>query len=131
MSRRSTDTDPERGRERGRDNYGSSSSYDPTRSRQYEPGEVRGRDGDEERLDGPTSRRARSPRKKERIEYRDDRSPRNKERIEYRDDWSPPMSERDKDRRGRARSPRDNERELDRKEVTSALEGFSKSAIIL
>ena len=92
MSRRSADTGGEPGRERERDNYATSPSYDFTRTREYEPGELRGSDWEVER--------------------------------DPRTDPSAGSSSRG------VRSTRSSERERDKNEVTIALEGFSRSAIV-
>jgi hypothetical protein len=72
MSRRSADADREPGRERKRDNYIASSSYELEPTREYEPGELRGSDWEVERdprvgsSTGSISRGGLSPRNPER-----------------------------------------------------------------
>jgi hypothetical protein len=72
MSRRSADADREPGRERERDNYIASASYELEPTREYEPGELRGSDWEVERdpwvgpSAGTTGRGRLSPRNSER-----------------------------------------------------------------
>lgn len=102
MSRRSVDTDREHDEQLRSDDYAAIARSSYDHTRtEYEPGEIRARQWEVEGSAGTTSRGSRSP-------------------------WD---SEREWNREERA--PRNNGRERDRKEVTIALEGFSRSAFIL